>query len=159
MPSIKELAGKFEVKNSHEFEINMMKVRVPIKSLPVNFDEQLDEILPYPEPPKKPNRKTHTFEFDYNDPKYLTTKSKVDKLRIYATVILAMDGPLQVAEMKETKKNGEKVYSEFKTFEFTSKDTLDQIDELIETKIPIGHWADLANKVQEASGIKEEDFR
>lgn len=143
MKSIKDLKGKFESRDVFPLEINGMKVEVPIKSLPVNFQDELDEKFPYPEAPRKPNKKTHQFEPDYEDPKYLEEVKAVDRVRIYATVVMAIDGSLKV-DGEEYALDG---------------DSYDMIDSLIETKIPLGSWAKIAERVQEISGITEDEFR
>lgn len=144
MRSIKELAGMFEVSDKCTLEIGDNTVVLNIKSLPVNFSDELDEILPYPKTPRKPNKKTHQFEDDPNDPKYKEERAKVERLRVYATVLMGLKEDVILV-------NGEEFVLE--------GDIYAKIDALLETRIPMGYWIDIAKQINELSGIKEEDFR
>jgi hypothetical protein len=141
--SLKDLKGVFEAKEVFTIEINKMKVEIPVKSLPVNFQDELDEHFPYPEAPKKPNKKTHRFESDYEDPAYLKDCEAIDRIRVYATVVMAIDGNVKI--------DGEEYALEGEPY--------DQIEALMETKIPLGYWTKIAERIQEISGIDEDSFR
>jgi hypothetical protein len=143
MKSLKDLKGVFEAKEVFKLDISGKKVEVPVKSLAVNFQDELDEYFPYPDPPKKPNKKTHQFEPDYDDPGYLKDCEAIDRIRIYATVVLAIDGNIKV--------DGEEYALE--------GEPADKVEALMDTKIPLGQWSKIAERIQEISGIDEDSFR
>ncbi|NLT46003.1 MAG: hypothetical protein GXX80_10915 [Thermotogaceae bacterium] len=143
MKSIKDLKGVFEAREVFKMEITGKKVEIPVKSLAVNFQDELDEQFPYPEAPKKPNKKTHKFEPDYEDQGYLKDCEAIDRIRIYATVAMAIDGKIKV--------DGEEYAIEGEPYEM--------IDSIMDTKIPLGYWTKLAERIQEISGIDEDSFR
>lgn len=143
MKSLKDLKGVFEAKEVFKLDISGKKVEIPVKSLAVNFQDELDEHFPYPDPPKKPNKKTHQFEPDYDDPAYLKDCEAIDRIRIYATVVMAIDGNLKV--------DGEEYALE--------GDPIEKVEALMDTKIPLGQWSKIAERIQEISGIDEDSFR
>ncbi len=157
MKKFSELKGKLEVHSEYELIVGDYKLTIPLKSLPINFAEQLDELFPLPKAPKKPNKKTHQFEPDYNDEKYIEQKEKINQLRTYAHVVLALAGPIQV-EVRKTTNRGTEKWELDDTYELEG-DVYKQVDELIDTKIGMGYWIDVAEEVQRVSGLDMERFR
>ncbi len=141
---LSQLKGKLRVNSTYTTNINGMELVFPLKSLGLNFQDEIEREFPYPEAPTKPNKVQKQFAPDLNDPKYLEEKKKIDMIRTYAVVIKALDGHILV--------NGEQL-------EFESDDIMERIDALIETEIPIGIFGEIVQKIQEISGIKPDEFR
>ncbi len=156
MKSLSELKGKLEVKDVYEVVVGDYKLEFPLKSLPANYGDELESLFPMPEPRKKPNKKTHKFEPDYEDPEWKEEKKKMNRLRTYATVALALAGPIRVSERSTSKT---KEWKEPEEFAVDGADVYAQVDQLLDTKIGMGYWAAIAEHIQTISGIDMEKFR
>jgi hypothetical protein len=157
MKKFSELKDSLEVKSEFELIIGDKKLIIPLKSLPANFDDELDTMFPLPTPPKRPDKRTHQILPDLTDEKYLEKRKKMEKLRTYATVAFALCGPIQVAEKKKTT-SGADAWTAPEAYELEG-DIYAKIDQLLDSKIGIGYWIQVAEEVQNISGLDMDRFR
>ncbi len=130
--------GKFKTTGVHVIRHGKEKIEVPIKSLPININDRINDELPYPDAPKRFDKQAKQFVYNHEDPAWLTEKQKIDALRTYAICIMGID---------EEK------------FAIEGSNLLEKINTLIDLEMPIGYFVDLSKAIQELSGIKEDEFR
>lgn len=113
------------------------KIDFHIKPLPINFQDKIEEILPFPDKKKIFDKQTKSWKY-IEDMEIQKEKEKILQKRIYLTVILGID---------HTKD------------EIEGETELEKLETLKNSGIPIGIFIQLTKEIQEFSGLSEDMFR
>lgn len=125
---------KFNLTKKLKMKVGKDDLEMTIKPLPINFQDILNEELPYPAKKKVFNKSNKSWEYR-ETPDWEEEKKKVDALRTYALFVM---GTVE---------------------EIEGKDLTDKIETLIDTGLPIGYFAEVVREVQELSGISDSEFQ
>jgi hypothetical protein len=130
--------GRFEQKSTVKLELPSGEIlEIPIKAVPINIQDKVAELFPYPEKPKRFNKQTRQWEYIETD-EWQEEVQKVDVMRTYAFVLMGIDEDrLQI--------EGDTVQ--------------EKIETLIATGLPMGAFLEIAKAIQELSMIREDEFR
>src|SRR6056297_3142989 len=126
--------GKFNTTKKISMEIGDQKLDFTIKSLPVNFQDQIAEELPYPPKKKVFNKAKKIFEYK-ETPDWEDQKKKIDGLRTYAVFVMGTVDEIEGDDLSE------------------------KIETLIDTGIPIGYFIEIVKEIQTLSGLSDSEFQ
>jgi len=130
--------GMFKTTGVHTIKAGKIKKEVAIKALPINISEMINDELPYPDAPKRFDKQSKQFIYNYEDQNWLKEKAKIDYLRTCAICVMGIDEEKSPIE---------------------GNTLLDKINTLQEMEMPLGTFVELSKAIQELSGIKEDEFR
>jgi hypothetical protein len=126
--------NKYVLTKKLSMKVGKDTLEMTIKPLPINFQDLLNDELPYPAKKKVFNKSTKSWGYK-ETPDYDEKKKKIDALRTYALFVMG-------------------------TVEEIEGDTLnDKIETLIDTGLPIGYFIEVVNEIQALSGITDSEFQ